>query len=356
MKFLLDNSFLAANSLKGFYSVFEKCYNYFDGYKVYIIKGGPGSGKSSFMKKTALAAECRGYIVERCYCSSDPSSLDGVILHDKKMIILDGTAPHNLEARFPGACEEILNFGAFWNSEMLFENRKDIIEASLKNKRLHEISAKYLKAAGNVLTDSFKTVLSLTDTEKCIAFAENISKQYFKPKPKTGNESIRFITGITPKGIVSFTDTIEKQYKETVIIKDSLGTASSIILAKIRNRAIKNGYDIISVKSPFFPEEIYEHILVPELNVAFLTENEYNHFNIEKRRIHSSRFINTQRLKLSANRLKFNKKITENLLETAVLTLKKAKEAHDELEDFYIKSMNFEALDFYTKSFIENTL
>ena len=45
--------FLAANSCEGFYSVFDKAYLPDGEWRAYIIKGGPGTGKSSFMKRFA---------------------------------------------------------------------------------------------------------------------------------------------------------------------------------------------------------------------------------------------------------------------------------------------------------------
>ena len=86
--------FLGANACTGFYSAFSDCYAAGDGWRAFIIKGGPGTGKSSFMKYVAAKAAERGLEVELCVCSSDPQSLDGVILRSMKTVILDGTPPH----------------------------------------------------------------------------------------------------------------------------------------------------------------------------------------------------------------------------------------------------------------------
>ena len=107
--------FLAANSCEGFCSYFDKSYLPDGEWRAFIIKGGPGTGKSSFMKYFALKASEKGYKTLLCPCSSDPNSLDGVIIPDKKLVMLDGTPPHTLEPAFPGACEKILNFGDFWD-------------------------------------------------------------------------------------------------------------------------------------------------------------------------------------------------------------------------------------------------
>ena len=62
----------------------------------YIIKGGPGTGKSTLMKKLA-AALADVDPAEFYYCSSDPDSLDAIVFRKLGIIFVDGTAPHVFE-------------------------------------------------------------------------------------------------------------------------------------------------------------------------------------------------------------------------------------------------------------------
>jgi len=84
--------FLGANAASGFVSHFEELYDPEGGWKCYIIKGGPGTGKSSMMRR--IVERTPGLEHEMIHCSSDPESLDGVIFPEKKICIADGTAPH----------------------------------------------------------------------------------------------------------------------------------------------------------------------------------------------------------------------------------------------------------------------
>lgn len=81
----------AANSADGFRSYFPEVFG--NTGHLYILKGGPGTGKSRLMEEAAQAAERKGMAVERFRCSSDPDSLDGVLIPEKGIGILDGTAP-----------------------------------------------------------------------------------------------------------------------------------------------------------------------------------------------------------------------------------------------------------------------
>ena len=91
----MSNSFfLGANSARGFVSFYDDLIDLKTANGVYILKGCPGCGKSSLMKKVASAAESKSIKVERIYCSSDPDSLDGIVLPELGKAIVDGTAPH----------------------------------------------------------------------------------------------------------------------------------------------------------------------------------------------------------------------------------------------------------------------
>ena len=86
--------FLGANSFGGFASLYEDLTASPNVSRLYILKGGAGCGKSSFMKRIAEAATERGLSVERVLCSGDPSSLDGVFIPALRLAYVDGTAPH----------------------------------------------------------------------------------------------------------------------------------------------------------------------------------------------------------------------------------------------------------------------
>lgn len=71
----------------------------------YFIKGRPGTGKSTFLKKAAKAAQTAGYGVEVYYCSFDKNSLDMVVVPELSFCIFDSTAPHEM---FPASERDII--------------------------------------------------------------------------------------------------------------------------------------------------------------------------------------------------------------------------------------------------------
>lgn len=86
--------FLGANSYNGFASLYgDLLYSPMID-RLYIIKGGAGCGKSSFMKSIAAKAAKSGLETEQILCSGDPESLDGLFIPQLRLAYVDGTAPH----------------------------------------------------------------------------------------------------------------------------------------------------------------------------------------------------------------------------------------------------------------------
>ena len=73
-----------------------------------FIKGRPGTGKSTFLKKLSKSLIDNGFDVEEYYCSFDKESLEMVISRELSFAVFDSTSPHE---KFPEReTEEILDF------------------------------------------------------------------------------------------------------------------------------------------------------------------------------------------------------------------------------------------------------
>ena len=86
--------FLGANTPSGFYSLYHELSDPDKFKRVYVIKSGPGSGKSTLMRRVGRHARAAGYDVEEILCSGDPDSLDAVIVPALGAAVVDGTSPH----------------------------------------------------------------------------------------------------------------------------------------------------------------------------------------------------------------------------------------------------------------------
>lgn len=351
--------FLGANSSDGFYSLFDGVYDPEDGWRGYIIKGGPGTGKSALMRKVGTALEDAGKLPVWIYCSSDSDSLDALILPELKFFMLDGTSPHCVDPKYPGAVENILNMGECWNKEKLRERTEEIIRFSGACSALHAQSDRFLSAAGMIRSDVYRIVSRLVDTLRLESYAKRLALSKLKNKKigVEGREYKAFLSGITPKGVVFFGDTVKALCDNVYVIEDNYGPVSDLFLNILRQYAVRAGYDVVSCDCPLFAGNKTEHLLIPELGTAFLTSNRFNKIDIAAdRRINAMRFIDAEELKLFKTRLRFNKKASQELLNEAVALQAAAKRTHDSLESCYISAMNFKKVDQTANSVIKELL
>jgi ABC-type Mn2+/Zn2+ transport system ATPase subunit len=134
----IRNFYAGGNTAKGFYSFYDSAFAGLN--RLFILKGGPGTGKSTLIRTIGENMVRRGYDIEFYHCSSDNGSLDGVIIPSLKIGIVDGTAPHVIEPKAPGAVEEYVNLGQAWDSNKLAKQRQEIEQLS------SEISASFQTA------------------------------------------------------------------------------------------------------------------------------------------------------------------------------------------------------------------
>ncbi len=142
--------FAAANGADGFRSYFDEIFpsDALDG--VFILKGGPGTGKSTLLRELAISFSRPEIEAEIFYCSSDPSSLDGLLLShkDRRIAVLDGTAPHERDAHIPGAADVLINLGEGFDREALRKRKNEILALQRKKSLAYNEAYFYLKIFG----------------------------------------------------------------------------------------------------------------------------------------------------------------------------------------------------------------
>ena len=176
-----EEYFAAANSYEGFKSNFDRIFSPLILKKLFILKGGPGTGKSTLMRKIAERFDDAA-MVTRILCSSDTSSLDGVVLEKDGVTvgIVDGTAPHIVEPKFPGAVEEIINLGDGFDYDALMSCSKEIIELSEKKSNAYKKAYVVLENVGVIYRDMdrcFEKTYIYKEAEMIVGNAINRSEK-----------------------------------------------------------------------------------------------------------------------------------------------------------------------------------
>lgn len=311
--------------------------------RLYLIKSGPGCGKSTLMKRLADRADGP---VERIHCSSDPDSLDGVILYKQNAAVVDATAPHSMEPAAPGAVETVVSLYHTLDAEKLRAHRAEIDELLRRYGCLRSRAARYLASAGGLLLDSRRAAACSTNFEKARSYAQRLAGRLLPQTGGQGGEQLRFLSGITPQGPIFYEDTVRALAgKRIVIFQDEYGAVSRLILETLRAEALARGHRVIVCPCAMHPEDKIDHLLIPALGLAFLTSNSWHpmHFAGQKN-VHATRFTDTAHLANFRSRLRFNRKAAAELLEQTVSLMAQAKTCHDELEEYYRPAVDFAAV------------
>jgi hypothetical protein len=339
--------FPGGNTYKGFFSYFEYIINQEDANKIYVIKGGPGTGKSTFMKIVANQLLDRGYDVELMHCSSDPDSLDAITVPALKIAMLDGTSPHVVDPVYPGAVDEIINFGEFWDASAIRKHHDEILILKGELDSLFKRIYRYLSAAASVYSDNSEIFRKATDVQNINKKALNIINTYFSGEGPAEYEGARrklFASAITPKGLRSYLSSILNNGK-IILLKGETGTGTELLLKKVAEHALLCGYYVESYYCAFDPNKI-EHIVIPEKNLSIATSNKYHPvLSSDKEVIDMNEFYDSDIVDERMEIIEYNTLEFEGLLNRAILTLEQAKRMHDELERNYVPFMDFDAVD-----------
>lgn len=334
--------FLGANSSQGFYSLYDQLIDPKQADAIYILKGGPGCGKSTLMRRVALRAEEMGEQVEYIHCSGDPDSLDAIVLPTCKTAIVDGTAPHVVEPVYPGAVESYVNLGDCYDRAALREKRGEIMECMTGYKDCYKRAYRCLNAAARIEADTRDGLVTPAFEEKIAKRARGILSREVRGESRGGAQvTQRFLGAISHQGALTYYGTADVQCKRIYMLEDSCGLAHPL-LNHLLSGLTCAGYDVVACPSPMAPDRL-AHLIVPELSLAFLScapgvvcpRRPF-------RRIRMEAMVDAELLRRGKARMRFSRRVAAALTNEAVDCLRKAKAMHDELEALYNPHVDFD--------------
>ena len=344
--------FASMNTANGFHSDFQSIFDPKEFKKIYILKGGPGCGKSSLMKYVSDCAEAKGETVERFFCSSDPNSLDGIILVEKNVAILDGTSPHLADPNFPGIIENIINLGSFWDVKKILPYKTKIFEMIQEKKTSYQSAYHFLKAYGKVLDEILQFSKKALLEEKMIHNVKIQCSHFFKSE-ESPEQKIRNTSTICKDGIIQLR-TFEKESKKVWIVEDCFYSGFEYMNV-LERFAIQSKQSYFKSLSPLSPNHI-NAIYFPKTKTSFilgkrdygieLDGKEYHYINMK-------RFLDTEKISQGKKKTKFALKCADELLSAATEALTSAADTHAKLEQYYVSAMNFDTINRIQKELLE---
>lgn len=322
--------FPGGNTAEGFCSHFEDILPAPARRRMFYLKGGPGVGKSTLMRRVGEAAEKVGLEVEYFHCSSDPDSLDAVCLPQKGAALMDGTAPHVYDPVAPGARDTLVSLGDFLDEAALRPRLDEILRLQAAISGRFRRCYCYLSGARSVLEAARP---GLEDSGR----ARELAAEWADTLPLRGGKgSIRRLFGsaYTPKGHVDLLPRMD--LKRRVSVDCPFGLDADALMTEAARQAAARGLHVIALMDPLCPGRI-SHVVIPAHGVGLLSG----------RRGPSGpgEWLDAEGLfDMEAGAEKeqsFDRNAYELLIQRATEQLSAAKKLHDELESHYVGHMDF---------------
>ena len=354
----LKKVFPGGNTSRGFFSYYDHIINQ-DATRILVIKGGPGVGKSTFMRYIGEKMLDLGYDVEYHCCSSDNGSLDGVCIPSIGVALLDGTAPHVVDPKNPGAVDEIIHLGDFWDEEKMRENKEAVLKSNARVGRLFKIAYSQL-AEARVIKDEldsyYAEAINMAGVHGTIhSIDEDIledvmeeGKLQFEKEPRDRH---LFAAAFTPQGQAHFLETVLDGIKKLYFVTGEASTIGSQVVGTVAKAIHMHGLDTEVYHCAFEPTAV-DLVVIPALKMAVMKDIPGINLKIQdipglkKVKIKDlNQYLVPEILAVYDKEIKCAGERLNAALCRAISYIAAAKAEHDVMETYYILAMDFEAIN-----------
>ncbi|MBQ9747342.1 MAG: hypothetical protein IJV98_01020 [Clostridia bacterium] len=331
--------FAAANTGRGFYSLFPSCFAPEAHRRIYVLKGGPGTGKSTLMRRLAVACEAFGYEVEGYLCSSDTSSLDGIRIPALDVAVVDGTAPHVFEPTYAGAVERLVDLGRGFDCAALADARTAIVRHTNEKREAYRTAYRCLAAAEQMAAEQDAALASAMLREKTEAAVRRLIASM--RRASTGPVTRRYVSALGTHGAVRL-DTLHRRAERVCAVTDK-GGLGYLFMSRLYAALLAAGVTMTVAETPLTHTRI-EEIYVEGERLLF-TVTDAAHAEKADKIVNTARFFSREGLAACRARARFAAKGVSAMTDGALTALSRAGEEHAHLEEIYTAHMDFSEAD-----------
>ncbi len=270
------------------------------------------------------------------------------------MVSTVDTAPHVFDPKNPGVVDEIVHLGDYWDETRLLPYKKEVIAANKRVARHFATAYSSLRIAKAAREEEKSYRSEAIKLNQLNQLAGELTRQIFGDNIPWGNgvpdERHLFASALTPAGIVHYLSTV-LEGERLFVLKGEPGTGKESVLQDLAEFAHRSGCKSEVYHCAFDPDQI-DLVVLPEQKTAVL--NLFPELDFAPASLPGLNFyreydfdscLDVEHLNPFRQELEETRKIFVGALERALFYIKKAKEVHDEMEQFYIKAMDFAGVE-----------
>lgn len=329
--------FIGANTEKGFVRCESDLFNEEKLDRLFVLKGSAGGGKSTFMKRAATLCEERGFNAVEYRCSSDPDSLDGVLISKGNVMfgIIDGTAPHAVDCSFPAAVSETVDLARVTSAEKIKPRKEEICRLAKAKKASFDRAYLCLKSAGEIMKVMSSIANEICDADK---LRGAVKRFVSKLNIASGEKRTEYTSAFSMKGSVTL-DTYTKQSGCIYVTDQFMGIENLYFKELIR--ALEERKASFAVCPSPEDSSVIDAVFIDSSDVLVTRKQAGAH---DTKSVNMKRFAR-ENFKEHRGVYRFSEKMRNELLSGAEMSLADAEKFHFKIEDIYISSSDYTVAD-----------
>lgn len=270
--------FARGNTAAGAYNLFESAFQ--DVRRLLMLTGGPGTGKSTIISNMASYITEAGYDVQLFHDPSDHECLDGLIVDEVSLGIVDGLACRLGLAELPGVSVKVYDLGRAVDAKMMDLQKQQILELERRANKLYSQAYESFGLAKRIHDEWEALYIDSMDFAEANEVADELIESLFGGLPqaaakaeardapiKKGKTRHLFLGAATPIGPVDFVPELTRNMNRTIFIKGRPGSGKSTLLKKLVSEAANVGIDVEVFHCGLDPSSL-DMVIFPELKIA----------------------------------------------------------------------------------------
>jgi hypothetical protein len=345
---LIRYVFASSHTTQGYYTFIPELIKDLD--RVYILKGAPGSGRSTFIRLVGEVMSEQGLEVEFWISALDSITPDGVYIPQLDLAIINGSLPGNIDPRYPGVKEHLINLGEYWDPAVIQAQRPQIIDLVDRIELSLQKAYCLLKELGRMKAELRQINSRYMNIEKMGQLVKQLGQEILTNR---SGEKHYFAGVLTIDGLVDYVHELSHSCQKRYIFKGPAGSGKSMVIGELARLVKEQGYFLEYYHCGLEVESLVM-VIIRNLQIALI---EAGSVDIPLKPwdvvVDLSLYLEGYDDNHNQESSSENRRSLECLLVEAQQQLEKSSQSQQELKKIYAGAMDFASLDKLRLNLIE---